>query len=361
MNDLYIGVMSGTSMDGVDIALCRVDSNSCELICSSEYPFDNELKNDVLAAIKNSVSLKTVGELDTRLGKLFAEYINAFIRHYEIDPNSIGAIGIHGQTLWHEPDSNHPFSMQLGNANIITSQTGVRIVSDFRQKDIALGGQGAPLTPAFHKEMFSHINSNVAVLNIGGMANITILGEKLGGFDTGVGNVLLDYWIFKKQKQSYDKNGYWAQSGHVNNELLNSMLSDPYFSKPAPKSCGRELFNGNWLINQLKRFPHVIDEDVQATLLEFTATTIANEVKKTPTELLIVCGGGAKNSALMKKLQLNLKDIKVSVSDDYGISGDFMEAMAFAWLAYKRVHKEKVDIKSVTGAKENSLLGSIYE
>ncbi|QOY54638.1 anhydro-N-acetylmuramic acid kinase [Candidatus Sulfurimonas marisnigri] len=361
MGELYIGVMSGTSLDGVDVVLCKIDSQSCELVFSCEYPFDDDLKEDILSAISTTTTLKAIGEIDTRLGKLYANHISAFMNHYKINQKDVRAIGLHGQTLWHEPNSEYPFSMQLGNASVITAQTGVSVVSDFRQKDIALGGQGAPFAPVFHQEIFSNLNSKTAVLNIGGMANISILGEKLIGYDTGCGNVLLDYWIFKNHNKVYDKDGEWAESGHVSAELLDSMLSEPYFKKEAPKSCGRELFNAKWLEKHLENFSHVITEDVQATLLELTAVTIANEVKKTSTELLIVCGGGARNGALMKKLHVELKEINVTLSDKHGVSSEFMEAMAFAWLAYKRIHKEEVALSSVTGASRDSILGCIYE
>ncbi|MDA7818331.1 anhydro-N-acetylmuramic acid kinase [Sulfurimonas sp.] len=361
MRELYIGVMSGTSLDGVDVVLCKINKTTCELICSAEYPFDKDLKEDILTLINSKTTLKSIGEIDIRLGNLYSECLCAFIRHNEIDTETIKAIGLHGQTLWHEPNGEFPFSMQLGNANTLTENTGVSVISDFRQKDIALGGQGAPLTPAFHKEVFSHIQKNVAVLNIGGMANISILGEKLLGYDTGTGNVLLDLWISKKLNLSYDKDGSFGDSGHANDELLQKMLKEEYFSKPAPKSCGRELFNEAWLTTKLQNFSHLSDADVQATLLELSVESIVNEVLKTDTELLLVCGGGAKNSALMRRLKTRLKDIEVKTTDDKGVSADYMEAMAFAWLAYKRVHKEKVDIKSVTGARENSILGCIYE
>ncbi|MCW8954603.1 MAG: anhydro-N-acetylmuramic acid kinase [Sulfurimonas sp.] len=361
MDELYIGVMSGTSLDGVDIALCKINSGSCELVFYAEYPFDTNLKNDILTAINGPTTLKTIGELDTRLGKIYADYIAAFMHHNNLQKKDISAIGLHGQTLWHEPDGEFPFSMQLGNANIITAQTGISVVSDFRQKDIALGGQGAPFAPAFHKQMFSKLNRNIAVVNIGGIANLSILGNQLLGYDTGAGNVLMDFWISKKKGLTYDKNGEWARSGHVSAELLDTMLRDPYFSKKAPKSTGREYFNEKWIEKQLEEFGYVIDQDIQATLLEFTAVTIANEVKKSSVELLLVCGGGAKNGALMEKLRREFKDIEVSISDYYGLNGDFMEAMAFAWLAYKRINKEKVELSSVTGARENSVLGCIYE
>ncbi|MDD5157687.1 anhydro-N-acetylmuramic acid kinase [Sulfurimonas sp.] len=361
MSELYIGVMSGTSLDGLDIVLCNVTSNSCELIFSAEYPFDAKLKEDILNAINGQTTLRVIGQIDARLGKLYANATTAFMTHNNIKKESVRAIGLHGQTLWHEPFGEYPFSMQLGNANILTAQTGVSVVSDFRQKDVALGGQGAPFAPAFHQEMFSKLARKVAVINIGGFSNITILGENLIGYDSGTGNVLMDLWIFKRKNKTYDKNGEWASSGHVDANLLNKMLSDPYFQKEPPKSTGREYFNEKWLEKKLEGFGHLIDEDIQATLLEFTAETIVSEVKKSSADLAIICGGGVKNIALMQKLRAYLRDIEVSPSNKYGVNSDFMEAMAFAWLAYKRIHKESVNLKSVTGARENSILGCIYE
>ncbi len=361
MSELYIGVMSGTSLDGIDIVLCEIKDDSLELIYSDEYVFDSKLKKDILASILKPTTLKIIGELDTRLGEIYAKTINSFISKYSINKTKIIAIGLHGQTLWHEPNSKYPFSMQLANSSLITTITGVSVVSDFRQKDIALGGQGAPLTPAFHKYLFSRLDGNIAVLNIGGMANISILGEKLTGYDTGCGNVLLDYWISKNKNLAYDKDGEWASSGVVNGHLLELMLNDSYFSLPAPKSTGREYFNQNWLEEKLSDFVSIDAKDVQATLLALTAQSITNEIKKTPTTTLIVCGGGVKNKKLMDSLHVELKGVEVLSSDECGISSDFMEAMAFAWLAYKRIHKQKVDIKSVTGAKENTILGCIYE
>lgn len=361
MSELYIGVMSGTSLDGLDIVLCSVTSSSCELIYSAEYPFDSKLKEDILSAINGSTTLRAIGQIDTRLGKLYANAITAFIHHNNIDKKSVKAIGLHGQTLWHEPIGENPFSMQLGNANILTAQIGVSVVSDFRQKDVALGGQGAPFAPAFHQEIFLKLGRKTAVINIGGISNITILGENLIGYDCGTGNVLMDLWISKKKNRAYDKNGEWASTGHADADLLNKMLSDPYFQKEPPKSTGREYFNENWLEKQLEEFEYITNEDIQATLLEFTAETLANEVKKSSVDLVIISGGGVKNIALMKKLRSYLENIEVSPSDKYGVSSDFMEAMAFAWLAYKRIHKESVNLKSITGARENSILGCIYE
>lgn len=359
MKEKYIGVMSGTSLDGVDVVICDIDSDSCTVLHSHEYSFDKELKNDILHAINSSVTLNFVGQLDTHLGELFASCINSFIKEKNINPKDVTAIGLHGQTLWHEPDRKFPFSMQFGNPNVVTARTGINVVADFRRKDIALGGQGAPFAPAFHKEIFAKLEKNTAVLNIGGIANITFLKDKLRGYDTGPGNVLMDYWINECKNLPYDKGGEFSACGDVDEDLLNSFLSDDYFTKASPKSTGREYFNGTWLANHMPLFQSIKDEDIQRTLLELTAKSIANEVKKSATELLIVCGGGAKNDFLVTRLR-QLCEVKVKISDDYGVSSDFVEAMAFAWLAYKRVHNEKVELSSVTGAIQNSILGGVY-
>ncbi len=360
MSELYIGVMSGTSLDGIDIALCEIDSLGCRLISAKEYSFDKELKAKVLSMIENQVTLKEVGELDIRLGKLFSDKINTFIKEKNINSSTITAIGLHGQTLWHEPNSEYPFSMQLGNANIVTTRTNISVVSDFRGKDVALGGQGAPFAPAFHQFVFGTLEKKVAVLNIGGIANISILGDKTIGYDIGSGNVLVDMWISQCKNLPYDKDGAFAKSGTPNQNLLDAMLDDVYFKKLPPKSTGREYFNETWLANYLPIFQSIKEEDIQATLLELTVISIANEVKKSQIQLLIVCGGGAKNTLLMQRLQEELQDVEVTCSDNYGVSGDFMEAMAFAWLAYKRMHSESVKLSSITGAKEDSILGAYY-
>ncbi|MFA6192787.1 MAG: anhydro-N-acetylmuramic acid kinase [Sulfurimonas sp.] len=359
MSEKYIGVMSGTSLDGIDVVLCEINSKSCRLLFSSEYPFDKKLKEDVLHAINAPITLEFIGHLDTRLGELFANAINSFIEEKNLSPDEVTAIGLHGQTLWHQPGGDFPFSMQLGNPNVLTAKTGISVVCDFRRKDIANGGQGAPFAPAFHKEIFGSLGRKTAVVNIGGMANITFLDGKLRGYDTGVGNVLMDYWMQQCKNLSFDKNGEFAACGSVNEELLNSFLNDEYFQKLPPKSTGREYFNAIWLASHLPIFQTIKEEDIQRTLLELTAKSIVNEFTNTPTDLLIVCGGGAKNSFLMQRLQ-ELCKIEVAKSDDYGVSSDFLEAMAFAWLAYKRVHNEKVELSSVTGASKDSILGGMY-
>jgi anhydro-N-acetylmuramic acid kinase len=358
-NELFIGVMSGTSLDGVDIALCEINASACSLLHYCESSIPQELKQEILNAISSSLTLQDVGTLEHKLGLLYAESINTFLEKFDINPQDINAIGLHGQTLWHQPQGDTPFSMQLGDANIVCAITGIKTVSDFRRMDIANGGQGAPFAPAFHKFLFERLGKGVAVLNIGGMANITILGEELLGWDSGCGNVLLDYWIGESSDKPYDLDGAYAKSGELNSSLLKAMLEDEYFKKPAPKSTGREYFNHTWLDNMLAKFEPLQAADIQRTLLELTALSITNDLKTRDIKTLIVCGGGAKNKFLMQRLQeLNSADVKPSCELD--INGDALEAMAFAWFAYKRIHNEKVDLKSVTGATKNSLLGAIY-
>jgi anhydro-N-acetylmuramic acid kinase len=357
----YIGIMSGTSLDGVDVVLCEIDASICTLVSSIEYPMPQELKTDILTMIDGETSLELVGQIDHRLGLLFTQAVEALLMRENIDASSITAIGSHGQTLWHAPSGAYPFSMQLGDANIITVKTGIPVVADFRRKDVALGGQGAPFAPAFHEFIFSNINVSIAVVNIGGMANITVLGEKLIGYDTGCGNVLLDMWINKHQNVAYDKDGAWAKSGEVDFSLMEAMMADDYFSLNYPKSTGREKFNEAWLDAMLTRRGSsvcslIVEQDVQRTLLELTALSISNEVLKFNTDVALLCGGGAKNSFLVERIKILMPNIEVAIAQN----ADEIEAMTFAWLASKRIHEEKVNLKDVTGASENAVLGCVY-
>ena len=355
LKERYIGIMSGTSLDGVDVVLCEIDANTCTVIDSLEYPLSLELKTDILNMIEGKSTLQQVGQIDHRLGILFTQAVGALLIRDNIDVSSITAIGLHGQTLWHQPEDG--FTMQLGDPNIVAAKTGIAVVSDFRRKDVALGGQGAPLAPAFHEFIFGNINNSVSVVNIGGMANITVLGEKLIGYDTGCGNVLLDMWIAKHNNVSYDKDGAWARSGKVNYTLLDAMIDDEYFSLPYPKSTGREKFNEAWLQDLLTTQHATFNpEDVQRTLLELTALSISNEVLKFNKDIVMLCGGGAKNAFLVERLSTLMPNIQVGIADN----ADMLEAMTFAWLAYKRIHKEKVNLKDVTGASDNAVLGGIY-
>jgi len=359
MQELYIGVMSGTSLDGIDLALCAIDETDCKLLASHEYPFVKELRDEILSLIASKVSLKQVGECDTKLGMLFAECINDFMQKNALHVTDITAIGLHGQTLWHEPNSTYPFSMQLANPNIVADKTGITTIADFRRMDIAHGGQGAPFAPVFHKFLFADSEQRTALVNIGGMTNISLLFDTLQGWDVGCGNILMDIWMQKTQHKNFDENGAFAKSSKPDEALLEKMLDDEYFKQKPPKSTGREYFDEDWLQNKLQNFEHLSDAEVQRTLLELTAQTIANDVNNTHSSQLIICGGGAKNNFLLQRLS-ELCHAKVSPSDALGISSDFLEAMAFAWFAKKRIHKEPLALSSVTGSGKDSITGAVY-
>ena len=364
--DSYIGLMSGTSLDGVDTVLVGFDQQNPILISSYVHPIESSLKETLLKTIHPEWqgSLADIGTLNQKLGKLFADAVCSLIKDNNIDKSSISAIGSHGQTLWHQPLGKHPFSLQLGDPSIIAEQTGITTIADFRSRDIAAGGQGAPLVPAFHKELFTHTDKNRVILNVGGISNITILPPKTStlitsGYDTGPGNGLLDAWITKHQNASYDKNGDWAKSGIINKKILNTLLKEPYFSLPSPKSTGKELFNLSWLENMTGDQLHQDKpENIQATLTELTACNICNNV--TDCDELFICGGGAHNSFLIERLKHHLPSTKIDSTAKLGIDPDWMEAIAFAWLA-KQAHENKTgNLPSVTGAAGERILGAIY-
>jgi anhydro-N-acetylmuramic acid kinase len=308
--------------------------------------------------ISGTCTLEEVGRADHSLGVLFAEAVASLLVSHNIDASTIKAIGSHGQTLWHDPEGEYAFTMQLGDPNILAAKTCIEVVADFRRKDVALDGQGAPFAPAFHEFIFDNIKSSVSVVNIGGMANITVLGDKLIGYDTGCGNVLLDAWIAKHKNLSYDKDGEWARTGKVDYTLLDNMMEDAYFSAPYPKSTGREKFNMLWLEDMITNVGDraLRPTDVQSTLVELTALSISNEVLKFNRDIILLCGGGTKNTFLVERIKALMPNIEVAIAQN----ADEIEAMTFAWLAYKRVHKEKVNLKDVTGARENTILGAIY-
>jgi anhydro-N-acetylmuramic acid kinase len=359
MQKKYIGIMSGTSLDGVDVALCIIDDEYCTLEAFHYLRFELDLKNEILSIINESTNIRNIGILNSKLAYFFAKAVNTLLKKSKYKSKDIVAIGLHGQTLWHEPNGEFPFSLQLGNASILAVETGIDVVSDFRSKDVALGGQGAPLAPAFHNFLFSHLEA-CAVLNIGGMANISVFGEEILGYDTGCGNVLMDLWINEHKGLAYDKDGAWAKSGSVNQKLLSSLLEDEYFLLKFPKSTGREYFNKKFLIKYLEAYAKMSNEDVQATLLALTVRSIANEIKQFEIKELLVCGGGVRNVFLMQELQKALPNVSVNSTEKYGVNADNMEAMIFAWLAHKRLQQEVVDLKSVTASRKNTILGAIY-
>ncbi|QNQ20169.1 anhydro-N-acetylmuramic acid kinase [Kosakonia sp. SMBL-WEM22] len=360
----YIGVMSGTSLDGVDVVLAAIDDTMVAQQASLTFPIPLPLKEGILNICQGQqLTLSQLGRLDTQLGQLFADAVLALMDREQLIAQDIVAIGCHGQTVWHEPTGIAPHTLQIGDNNQIAARTGVTVVGDFRRRDMALGGQGAPLVPAFHHALLAHPVERRMVLNIGGIANLSLLipGQPVRGFDTGPGNMLLDAWIWRHQGKPYDDNAQWASEGKVILPLLQSMLSDPYFAEPAPKSTGREYFNAGWLERHLVHYPGLAACDVQATLVELTAITISEQVLLSGgCERLLVCGGGSRNPLLMARLASQLPGIEVAPTDDAGISGDDMEALAFAWLAWRTLAGLPGNLPSVTGAAAPTVLGAIF-
>lgn len=366
--EYYIGVMSGTSLDGVDLALVDFAKNPPKLTACDFFPMPENLRADLSALLKNGeTTLQKLGEIDHRLGLLYAETVNEFLAKYQLNASEIQAIGCHGQTVWHSPQGDFPFTTQIGDMNLLAVKTGITVIGDFRRKDMAVGGQGAPLVPAFHQALFAQPDKIVGVLNIGGISNISLLvpNQATIGYDIGAGNTLMDVWIEKHQGVRFDHDGDWARAGQVDQALLNALLDEPFFQLPPPKSTGRELFNLDWLAKKLAKQTVCEPKNVQATLAEFTARSIADALAKIehPNALpceLYVCGGGARNRFLMERIAALCTGWKVSTTNELGVDIDFVEAMAFAWLAYRRVHSLPSNLPSVTGAEKAVSLGVIY-
>ena len=360
----FIGLMSGTSMDAIDAALLDFSNSSCKLIASHSHAFPGNLKQRLQQLIRSeNLNLRDFGTLDVELGRTFAEAANLLIQQQQIDKSQIIAIGSHGQTVFHAPDNTPPFTLQIGDPNCISQFTGLTTVADFRRRDVAAGGQGAPLVPAFHHAFFHSQQHNRVILNIGGIANITVLAagqdKVISGFDTGPGNCLLDEWCQQHLNQAYDKDGAWAATGNINNKLLQQLLTDTYFSLPAPKSTGREHFNLHWL---KKHFAEDRPENIQATLTQLSIETIARAIE---TDAIIcdevyVCGGGAFNTHLMQGLGKRLNRIKLKTTTELGVEPEWVEAAAFAWLAKQTLEQKPGNIAAVTGASRNIILGGIY-
>ncbi len=361
----FVGLMSGTSMDGIDAVLVRFGDRDVTIHATHTAQYPPALKQALLAAIRKplDVPLDTSGDLDRRVGECFRDAALAVIDIAGIDRREIVAIGSHGQTLRHQPNAAKPFSLQIGNAEIIARGTRTTTVANFRQADIAAGGQGAPLVPPFHQWLFGSTASNRVVVNIGGIANITILrgnGSDVLGFDTGPGNGLMDAWIRHHREQTFDQGGLWAASGSVNRSFLERLLDDSYFDLPPPKSTGFEYFNLPWL--QGIDVSGIAPADVQATLCELSAVTIANAIAKYSGDRhdVFVCGGGSHNTELMRRLRRNLPDAEVLSTAAAGLDPDWVEAVAFAWLAMRTMRGETGNLPSVTGASHKVVLGDIH-
>lgn len=367
---LYIGLMSGTSLDGIDAVLVRFDSdNKPHLITQNSTPIPDPLKKQLLEiCLPGADEINRMGVLDIEMALLFSTAVQQLLRQTDLPATAIKAIGCHGQTIRHHPGAKRPFTLQIGDPSTLAEQTGICVVSDFRRRDLAAGGQGAPLVPAFHAELFRHTRVSRIILNIGGMANITCLPASpeapVSGYDTGPGNVLLDAWIQTCKGRSFDRSGDWARSGSVDVPLLTQMLQDPYFSKPPPKSTGRERFNQGWIEQQLNpSLPKRQAEAIQATLLELSAQTIAQAIiteSANNTEVYL-CGGGARNDTLVSRITTLLAPRPVMKTDQLGVPGDWVEAMAFAWLAHRCLSAEPGNEPAVTGAQAPRILGGIYQ
>lgn len=363
MSELYIGLMSGTSVDGIDAALVDFSGEKLRLVAFDYQPFTEEIKTKIqhISSANQPLLLSDYGALDCELGNLSADAVNQLLEKAGISASAIKAVGSHGQTVYHQPNTILPFSLQIGDPNVIAEKTGITTVADFRRRDMAAGGQGAPLAPAFHQAIFSNTEKNVTVVNIGGIANITVLSEeKIIAFDTGTGNTLMDYWIKKHLDFAYDKNGDWARTGKVIPELLAQFKQAEYFSAPPPKSTGKEYFSVEWLENHLQAFGDLKAEDVQATLCHLTAETINDAIANhaPDTEQVLVCGGGAHNAYLMELLAT--PNYAVSSTEAYGVHPDHVEAIAFAWLARQTMNNLAGNLTQVTGAKAPCVLGGIY-
>ena len=376
MLDYYIGLMSGTSLDGADGVLVAFEGDKPNVLAAATEPFSEAFHAELLALNAPSPNeLHRAALAGNQIAAVYAKVVAALLAQaaaQDISPLDIKAIGAHGQTVRHQPQrtSNQPagagYTLQLNNPALLAELTGIRVAADFRSRDVAAGGQGAPLVPAFHQGVFGREDATVCVLNLGGISNLSVLPQAgaspVLGFDCGPGNALMDAWCRQHTGQPYDAGGAWAAGGKLLPALLDSLLDEPYFSQPIPKSTGRDLFSQAWLAGKLQPFAGERPQDIQNTLTEFTARTCMLGVKGygQGSESLVVCGGGAFNSHLLARLQAGLPALRVSTSDQHGLPPLQVEAAAFAWLARATLHGEPGNLASVTGARGARVLGAVY-
>ena len=366
---LFIGLMSGTSVDAIDSALVSCRGDDVRLLSTHQHELPEALRARI-AAISHSGNneIERMGPLDRELGQLFAAAALELAGKSGKRPGQIRAIGSHGQTIRHRPPSGGAgagsFTLQLGDPNTIAEVTGITTVADFRRRDIAAGGEGAPLAPAFHAAAFAKHGVNRAIVNIGGIANVSLLqGTELRtGFDTGPGNTLLDHWVQRHRGQNFDRDGQWSAQGKVSPGLLSGLLQHPYFAKSGPRSSGKEDFNLSWLDQCLAGHPQLDPADVQATLAELTATTIARAIGTGDVDVaeIYICGGGAHNGDLMRRLQAHLAPASVASTASIGMDPDWVEAVTFAWLAHRTLAGLAGNAPAVTGARGPRILGGVY-
>lgn len=360
--ELYVGIMSGTSLDGIDTALLDFSGDQPKLLATHYQGYPQALKDTLLALHQPAADeLHRTHLVANELAHHYADATKSLLLAARILPHQVSAIGCHGQTIRHRPEAG--YTVQLGNAALLAELSGITVVNDFRSRDIAAGGQGAPLVPAFHDKMLRHPDIHRVIVNIGGISNLTNLapGHPTIGFDCGPGNLLMDAWIRRHLAQPYDKDGNWAKSGSVIPMLLQSMLDEPFIRANPPKSSGRDLFNMHWLEQRLhgKETP----ADVQATLLEFTSRAISSAILNhcPGAKEIYLCGGGAHNTALLNSLQTSLSSSQVQLTDQLGLAADWLEAIAFAWLARETLLGHCANLPEATGARHPCILGAIYQ
>lgn len=363
LGNYYIGIMSGTSLDAIDVVIAQRNKQGLQQIAGFAAKMPESLRQQLLTiCTEKKAELQVLGEVDHLFALTCADAVKQLLKKNSLDASQISAIGSHGQTIFHSPLTASPFTQQMGDASLIAAKTGIPCVSDFRRMDMAYGGQGAPLVPAFHQALFAQAGKQRIILNIGGIANISVLGANTSvlGYDTGPGNVLMDGWIEKCLGHFYDKDAQFAKQGQIIPPLLDKLLADEYFLLEAPKSTGREKFNLAWLEGHLLA-QQFNSADVQRTLLELTAITISNQIKlHSNSAAVFVCGGGALNPLLMERLQQLLHSHMVCDTHALNVDPMFVEAIAFAWLAEQRLLENTIPLKSVTGATRDAILGCVY-
>ncbi|MFY7867843.1 anhydro-N-acetylmuramic acid kinase [Roseateles sp.] len=367
--DLFIGLMSGTSLDGADAVLARFPEagGAMEVLQHLHHPFPSALRDELLALNSpGDNELHRSALAATGVARSYADLVAQLLEASEISPRSVTAIGAHGQTVRHRPGEfdGCGYTLQLINGALLAEQSGIPVVCDLRSRDLAAGGQGAPLVPAFHRAQFGRMERDVAVLNIGGISNISLLDRQGGtlGFDCGPGNCLMDLWATEHLGKPFDAAGAWAASGKVLPDLLSQMLAEPFFALPPPRSTGRDLFNRAWLDRLLPSSSHAQPQDIQASLLELTVHGVVDSLRRygLSSQDLLVCGGGALNAHLMQRLQALLPGVKVLPTDARGLPAMQVEAAAFAWLAMRHVRGLPGNLSSATGASGPRILGALY-
>ena len=362
---LYIGLISGTSADGIDAALVRFENDKPQLVDALTHPWPDDLRARILAVAQDEtrLDLDAYGRLDVAIGQCFAETAQNLLARHPALAASVRAIGSHGQTLRHRPTGAFPFTLQVGDASVIAECCGIDVVADFRRADVAAGGQGAPLLPAVHAMLLAQPKRTRVVLNLGGIANITVLGAdgRVFGFDTGPANGLMDAWCLRHRGVAFDADGAFAASGSVDEVLLEALLADTYFALAPPKSTGREHFHLAWLESHT-HLSTMTPANVQATLLELSARSVADAIARHAPEAadVLACGGGVHNPRLMQRISELLSPLVVTTTATHGIDPDFLEAIAFAWLARQRLLGLPGNLPAVTGARGARVLGAIY-